>query len=128
MPRKRYFSGSKFEKLAGYCRAIADGRWIFVSGTTGFDFETMAISGDPAEQAEQCFRNIRTALTELGGSLEDMVRIRVFIANSADSAAILEVVERHCRDVLPTNTTIVSALMDPAMKVEIEVTALRQDG
>lgn len=128
MPRSRYFSGSDFEKLAGYCRAVADGRWIFVSGTTGYDFGTMTISEDPAEQAEQCFRNIRKALEELGGSLEDMVRIRVYVTDKADFPAILEVVERHCRDILPANTSLVTGLMDPAMKVEIEVTALRQAG
>ncbi len=128
MARVRYSSGSTFEQLAGYCRAIADGRWIFVSGTTGYDFGTMSISEDPAEQAEQCFRNIRMALAEVGGSLEDMVRIRVFIANFEESRAILEVVRRHCCDILPVNTTVVTALMDPAMKVEIEVTALRTDG
>ena len=127
MPRRRYSSGSVFERLAGYCRAIRDGRWIFVSGTVGYDFTTGTISEDPAEQAEQCFRNIRRALEELGGSLEDMVRIRVYITDMANSAAILEVVRRHCKDILPVNTTVVVSLMDPAMKVEIEVTALRPD-
>ena len=128
MPRRRYSSGSTFETLAGYCRAIADGRWIFVSGTTGYDFTTMTISADPAEQAEQAFRNIRTALEALDGRLEDMVRIRVYIADPSDAPAILAVVGRHCRDILPTNTTVIATLMDPDMKVEIEVTALRPDG
>ncbi len=128
MPRKRYSTGSVFEEKAGYCRAVADGRWIFVSGTTGFDYSTMEISGDPAEQAEQCFRNIRTALRELDGALEDMVRIRVYLADAEDFPAIAEVVGRHCRSIRPANTTVVAPLVDPAMKVEIEVTVLRSDG
>ena len=128
MSRRRISSGSTFEEQIGYSRALVDGDWIFVSGTTGFDYAAMQISEDPAEQTEQCFRNICAALKELGGALEDMVRIRVFLADAGDFPAVAGVVGRYCRGILPANTTVVSALIDPAMKVEIEVTVLRQDG
>lgn len=125
MPRKRTFSGSTFEKLAGYARAVSDGRWVFVSGTTGFDYATMQIAEDPVEQTEQCFRNIEAALAQHDSSLQDMVRIRIIIADRNDFEAIAKVVGRHCDGIFPANTTFVADLIDPAMKVEIEVTALR---
>lgn len=127
MARQRVFSGSTFEEIAGYARAVADGRWVFVSGTTGFDYTRMTIPEDVTEQTENCFRNIESALREADASLEDMVRIRIYIADRADFPAVAEVVGRHCRPVRPANTTVICPLIDPAMKVEIEVTALRPD-
>ena len=125
MARQRVFSGSSFEDLAGYARAVVDGPWVFVSGTTGYDYTNMTISEDAAAQTEACFRNIRTALEEAGAALADMVRIRIFVVDRADFSAVAEVVGRYCRDIRPANTTVVCQLIDPAMKVEIEVTALR---
>lgn len=127
MARRHVFSGSTFEELAGYARAVADGRWVFVSGTTGYDYARMTIPDDITGQTENCFRNIESALREAGASLADMVRIRVYIADRADFPAVAEVVGRHCRAVRPANTTVICPLIDPAMKVEIEVTALRSD-
>ena len=123
MNRRRISSGSPFEALAGYSRAVVDGDMVYVSGTTGFEYATMAISQDPVEQAEQCFRNIAAALGEAGASLADLLRIRIFLADAADFERIAPVIGRHCRDAGPANTTVVAALLDPRMKIEIEVTA-----
>lgn len=127
MTRTRISSGSTFEELAGYARVVADPPWMFVSGTTGFDYRTMEIAENAAEQTEQCFRNMAASVAEAGGRMEDMVRIRVFIADRRDFQAVAEVVGRHCRPVRPANTTVVSALIDPRMKVEIEVTLLASE-
>ncbi len=124
---KRISSGSRFERLAGYCRAVvvadAAGKWVFVSGTTGFDYDRHTISDDVVEQTEQCFANIERALAAAGASLADLVRIRVFLADAADVDAILPVIGARCRAHPPANTTVVSRLVDPRMKIEIEVTA-----
>lgn len=127
MARTTVSSGSKFEELAGYARVVSDPPWTFVSGTTGFDYNTMEISDDAAEQTEQCFRNIVHAVENAGGRMEDMVRIRIFIADRSDFEAICEVVGRYCRPIRPANTTVVSDLVDPRMKVEIEVTLYAPD-
>ncbi len=127
MARKFYSSGSVFEELAGYSRAVRDGDWIFVSGTTGFDYAAGSISDDVAEQTEQCFRNIRDALANCGVHMADMVRIRVFIASKDDFEVIAPIVGKWCADARPANTTVVSALVDDRMKIEIEVTARTHD-
>ena len=128
MERKRISSGSVFEERAGYSRAVADGDWVFVSGTTGFDYAQGTISADVVEQTEQTFRNITAALTEAGAALDDVVRVRVFLTDAADFDRVVRVVGRHFRDVLPANTTVICGLADPRMKVEIEVTALKRRG
>ena len=124
----RISSGSKFEELAGYSRAVVDGDMVYVSGTTGFDYATGAISDDAAEQAEQCFRNIAAALTQAGCTLADMLRIRVILVDPQDFDAVVGIIGRHCRDARPANTTFIAGLVDPRMKVEIEVTARRSTG
>ena len=126
MTRKRISSGSEFEELAGYCRAVVDGEWIFVSGTTGFDYAAGTISDDVGEQTEQTFHNIRAALAEAGSSLADVVRVRVFLADAADFPVVAPIVGRHFRDIRPANTSVASTLVDARMKVEIEVTAKKQ--
>lgn len=123
MTRRRISSGSPFEELAGYSRAVVDGDMVYVSGTTGFDYATMQIAEDPVEQTEQCFRNIAAALGQADAGLADVLRIRIFIADAADFERIAPVVGRHCRAARPANTTVVAALLDPRMKIEIEVTA-----
>ncbi|NIR32493.1 MAG: RidA family protein [Gammaproteobacteria bacterium] len=120
---RRIFSGSPFEEVAGYARAVVDGDYVLVSGTTGFDYATMTIPEDAGMQAEQCFRNIEKALTEAGAGLGDLVRIRVYLASREDFDVVAPVVGRHCRAARPANTTVVAPLVDPRMKVEIEVTA-----
>ena len=121
--RRRISSGSSFEEVAGYSRAVIDGDWVFVSGTTGFDYRSGIISQEVALQTEQCFRNIEWALEQAGSSMADLVRIRIYLANAADFAAVAPIIGRWCGDARPANTTIVSALVDPRMKIEIEVTA-----
>jgi enamine deaminase RidA (YjgF/YER057c/UK114 family) len=125
MVRRRISSGSSFEELAGYSRAVVDGPWVLVSGTTGFDYAAGTISDDVAEQAAQCFRNVERALKEAGASLADMVRVRVYLADRADFDIVAPIVGHHCREARPANTTVVAGLVDARMKVEIEVTALK---
>ena len=124
--RRLVSSGSTFEQYIGYSRAVVDGDWIFVSGTTGFDYAKMTISDDVVEQTEQCFRNITAALEQAGSSLADVVRVRIIVAERADFAKVAPVIGRHFRDVRPANTTVVGPLVEERMKIEIEVTAKRQ--
>ncbi len=128
MVRRHISSGSSFEKLAGYSRAVVDGPWVFVSGTTGFDYAAGTISDDVAEQTAQCFRNVERALKEAGSELADLVRVRVYLANRADFDIVAPIIGRHCRAARPANTTVVADLVDERMKVEIEVTALKGRG
>jgi enamine deaminase RidA (YjgF/YER057c/UK114 family) len=112
--RRLISSGSSFERDVGYSRAVVDGDWIFVSGTTGFDYATMTISGDVVEQAEQCLANIEKALAEAGSRIADVVRVRYILPNVEDFG-----------EVRPAATMISAGLSDPRMKIEIEVTARR---
>ena len=126
MTRRLISSGSRFEELAGYSRAVVDGGWVFVSGTTGFDYASGSISDDVEEQTEQAFRNIKDALKEAGASLADVLRVRVYLADAADFDRVAPILGRHFRDIRPANTTVICPLADRRMKVEIEVTARRQ--
>ena len=99
---------------------------LFVSGTTGFDYSKMTISDDVAEQTEQTFTTIKAALAEFGASLEDVVRVRVFIVDIGDWETICRIVGKHFKAINPANTTVVSPLVDTRMKVEIEVTARKR--
>lgn len=121
--RRLISSGSPFEQTIGYSRAVVSGEWVFVSGTTGFDYATMTISDDPAEQTRQCFRNIAAALAQAGVSLADVVRVHYILPNGADFAACQPVLGEHFGTIRPAATMIVAGLLDPRMKVEIEVTA-----
>lgn len=123
MSRQLISSGSPFEAQAGYSRAVADGEFVFVSGTTGFDYKAMTIAADPAAQARQCFVNIERALEQAGAALKDVVRVVVYLADRADFAVVAAVLGEKFRDIRPANTTVVAGLVDPRMKVEIEVTA-----
>jgi enamine deaminase RidA (YjgF/YER057c/UK114 family) len=126
MTRRLISSGSPFEREVGYSRAVVDGDWVFVSGTTGFDYRTMTISDDPAEQARQIFRTLEAVLAEAGSSLADVVRAR-YIATSTEAwERAVPVIGEHFRDIRPTSTAIVCGLVDPRMKIEIEVTAKRK--
>lgn len=123
MARKLISSGSSFEKTAGYSRALVDGEWVFVSGTTGFDYETMTISADLAEQVHQTFRNIEKALKQAGASLKDVVHAFYIVPRADDWPAIAPILGQYFGDIRPTNTAIVAGLVDPRMRIEIEVTA-----
>jgi formimidoylglutamate deiminase len=121
--RRRISSGSPFEERIGYSRAVVDGDWVHVSGTTGFDYATMAISGDVVEQAEQCLRNIEAALHEAGSSLADVVRVRYMLPDPADFEPCWPLLRRRFGAVRPAATMIACGLSDPRMRIEIEVTA-----
>ena len=121
--RKLISSGSHFEKLAGYSRAVVDGDWVHVSGTTGIDPADGSIPEDVVAQTHQIFRNIEWALAEAGSSLGDVVRIRVYLDSRDDFPAVAPIIGDYMRDIRPANTTVIAALCDPRMKIEIEVTA-----
>ncbi len=126
MTRRLISSGSPFEDEMAYSRAVIEGDWIFVSGTTGFNYETMSISEDVVEQCEQAFFNIDAALRNAGASLADAVRVRYIFPNNADFKPCWPVIKRYLGTVKPAATMIVAGLADPLMKVEIEVTACRR--
>ena len=123
MARKLISSGSAFEKLAGYRRAVVDGEWVHVSGTTGFDYARMTISPDLTEQTRQAFRNIESALEQAGLSLRDVVRVRYYLTRREDFELLAPVFGEHLGEIRPAATAIVCELVDPRMNIEIEVTA-----
>jgi enamine deaminase RidA (YjgF/YER057c/UK114 family) len=126
--RQLISSGSPFEKEGGYSRAVVDGEWIFVAGTTGFDYASMTIAEDPAEQARQAFRNIEKALAEADAALADVVRVGYYVPDIADWPAIVPVLGEVFGAIRPAATALVCGLVDPRMKIEIEVTARRRAG
>ena len=126
MTRTLVSSGSKFEELMGYSRAIVDGDWIWVAGTTGFDYDTMTISDDVAEQAAQTFWNIQSAMARAGFSLDDVVRVNYILPDAADFEACWPVMRQYLGAVRPAATMIVAGLADPRMKIEIEVTGKKR--
>jgi len=126
MKRKLISSGSSFEAKIGYSRAVVAGDWIFVSGTTGFDYATMTIAGNLASQTEQCLRNIEAALRQAGSSLKDVVRVTYVVPNGAEFEQCWPVLQKYFGDVRPAAMMISAGLADPRMKIEIEVTALKQ--
>ena len=125
MTRRLISSGSSFEKSIGYSRAVVQGNWCFVSGTTGFDYATMAISDDVAEQAEQTFRNIDVALKQAGFAMADVVRVHYLLPKAADFEATWPVLQKWMGDVRPAATMFEAGLADARMKIEIEVTAFK---
>ena len=125
MIRKLISSGSTFEQQIGYSRAVAVGDWVFVSGTTGFDYDTMTISESVVEQAEQCLRNIESALQQANTSLRDVVRVTYVLPNGAEFEQCWPVLRKYFDEVRPAAMMISAGLADSRMKIEIEVTALR---
>lgn len=123
MPRRLISSGSPFEAQIGYSRAVVDGGWVFVSGTTGFDYQTMEISDDVAVQCEQCLKNIAAALQQAGASLRDVVRVTYVLPQGSDFEKCWPVLSRYFGEVRPAAMMISAGLLDPRMKIEIEVTA-----
>jgi enamine deaminase RidA (YjgF/YER057c/UK114 family) len=121
--RRLVSSGSRFEAEIGYSRAVVCDVWVFVAGTTGFDYATMEISGDVAEQAAQTFRNIDAALREAGATMADVVRVRYVLPDPAEWEACWPVTRHWLGEARPAATMIVAGLQDPRMKIEIEVTA-----
>lgn len=123
MTRRLVSSGSTFEREIGYSRAVVDGDWVFVSGTTGFDYATMTIVDDVVGQAEQCLRNIEAALAQAGASLEDVVRVTYLLPSADDFPKCWPALRRAFGEVRPAATMMQVGLADPRMRIEIEVTA-----
>lgn len=128
MTRRLISSGSTFERDIGYSRAVVDGEWIFVSGTTGFDYRTMTLAEGVVAQAEQCFRNIEAALAEAGATLADVVRAQYILPDPAEFAPCWPVLKRHFGEIRPAATMISANLIDPRVRIEIEVTARKRAG
>jgi enamine deaminase RidA (YjgF/YER057c/UK114 family) len=123
--RRLITSGSTFETDIAYSRAVVQGDWVFVSGTTGFDYETMTISPNLIEQTEQCLKNIAAALHEAHASMEDVVRVTYVLPKGADFPQCWPVLRKYFGKIRPAAMMISAGLADPRMKIEIEVTALR---
>jgi enamine deaminase RidA (YjgF/YER057c/UK114 family) len=126
MTRKLVSSGSSFEAEVGYSRAVADGDWVFVSGTTGFDYATMTMPDDVVAQCRQAMRNIESALTQAGADFDDIVRVRYILPQREDFEPCWPVLKEYLGNVRPAATMIQAGLFDPRMKIEIEVTARRR--
>ena len=125
MSRRLISSGSTFEQEIGYSRAVVDGEWVFVSGTTGFDYKAMTISDSLVEQTEQCLRNIESALAEADASLSDVVRVTYVLPNAAEFRDCWPILRKYFGDIRPAAMMISAGLADPRMRIEIEVTARR---
>ena len=121
--RPIFSSGSDFERDIGYSRAVRDGDWVFMSGTTGFDYGTMSICNDVAAQAERALRTIETVLVEAGSSLADVARVRYILPDLADFEPCWPVLRRLLGPAAPAATVFQAKLFDARMKIEIEVTA-----
>lgn len=124
--RKRISSGSSFEKLAGFSRAVVDGDWVFVSGTTGYDYSTMTISSDLEAQTHQTFANISAALAQAGCTLDDVVRVHYYLTDQSYFDKAARIFGEYFKNARPAATALVCALVTPEIKIEIEVTARRR--
>jgi enamine deaminase RidA (YjgF/YER057c/UK114 family) len=123
MTRQLISSGSQFEQEIGYSRAVVDGDWVFVSGTTGFDYATMTISDNLSNQTEQCLKNIQSALRQAGADFADVVRVTYILPDAARFPDCWPILRKYFGTVRPAATMISAGLSDPRMQIEIEVTA-----
>ena len=126
MTRRLISSGSSFEREIGYSRAVVDGDWVFVAGTTGFDYRSMTIADDLLAQTEQCIQNIKAALAEAGASLSDVVRVTYILPKADEFPQCWPILRKHFGDVRPAATMLAAGLADPRVHIEIEVTARRR--
>jgi enamine deaminase RidA (YjgF/YER057c/UK114 family) len=126
MTRQLISSGSQFERDIGYSRAVVDGEWVFVSGTTGFDYATMTISDNLLDQTEQCLKNIQEALLQAGAELADIVRVTYLVPNAARFPECWPILRKYLGAIRPAATMISAGLADPRMQIEIEVTARKR--
>ena len=124
--RRLISSGSSFEREVGYSRAVVEGDWIFVSGTTGFDYRTMTIADDVVAQTEQCMQNIVSALQQAGANLGDVVRVTYILPKGEDFPRCWPTLRKYFGDVRPAATMLSAGLADPRIRIEIEVTARRR--
>jgi enamine deaminase RidA (YjgF/YER057c/UK114 family) len=125
--RQRISTGSPFEKTAGYSRAVAQGDWCFVSGTTGYDYATMTMPDGVEDQARNCIATISKALEEAGFSLADVVRVHYYVTDAAFVDIVFPILGAYFGEIRPAATMVVCGLNKPEMKIEIEATALRRD-
>lgn len=126
MPRRLISTGSDFEKTAGYSRAVVQGDWCFVAGTTGYDYATMTMPEDVQIQTRNCLSTIGGVLEEAGFSIADVVRANYYITDAADADLVFPVLGEAFGEIRPAATMIVCGLIKSEMKIEIEVTALRK--
>ena len=126
MKRQLISSGSTFETEIGYSRAVVQGDWVFVSGTTGYDYETMTISETIEEQTAQCFKNIMAALAKADAEITDVVRVLYIVPNAEEFKLCWPILRKYFGESRPAATMISAGLADTRMKIEIEVTALKQ--
>lgn len=127
MPRRLISTGSPFEKTAGYSRAVVDGDFCFVAGTTGYDYATMTMPADVTSQSRNCFKTIGAALQEAGFAMADIVRATYYITDAKEADAHFKVCGEVLGDIRPAATlVVVVGLYKPEMKIEIEVTAKRR--
>lgn len=127
MTRRLISTGSPFERQYGYSRAVIEGDMCFVSGTTGYDYATMQIPDDPAAQARNIFKTVGTVLADTGFAWADVVREQIYVTHADHAKPVLEVCGEIFADIRPASSIyIISGLFDPAMKVEIEITAKKR--
>jgi enamine deaminase RidA (YjgF/YER057c/UK114 family) len=122
---QRISTGSPFERVMGYSRAVVKGPWCFVSGVTGYDYATMTMPDDVADQARNCFRTIAWALDQGGFAMTDIVRVQYTVTDAALVDALVPVLGEFLGGIRPAATMVIAGLIKPEMKVEIEVTALK---
>lgn len=127
MAREHISQGSTFEELVGYSRAVVDGRWVFVAGTTGFDYSDMTIAEDIVAQVDKTLENIDDALSKAGATAKDVVRVVYYLPNPDDFEACWPSLRRYFGEAKPAATMLVTGLSDPRMRIEIEVTALKPE-
>ena len=123
--RRLISTGSPLEETLGYSRAVVQGDWCFVAGVTGYDYSSMAMPDGPAEQAEACFATIRSVLDDAGFAMNDIARVQYTVTDRGHVSAIRPVLGRHLGDIRPAATMVIAGLIEPEMKIEIEVTAFR---
>lgn len=126
MERKLISSRSVFEEQIGYSRAVVDGNWVFVSGTTGYNYETMTIADSIEEQTEQCLNNIAAALEDAGASMKNVVRVRYILTEASEFEKCWPTLKKYFGNIRPAATMFSAGLADKKMKIEIEVTALKK--
>ena len=126
MVRQRISSGSSFEEKIAYSRAVVHGDWVFVAGTTGFDYSNMTIADDICTQTDQCLKNICAALAQADASLADVVRVNYVVPDASEFELCWPVLRQNFGEIRPAAMMISAGLADPRMKIEIEVTAIKQ--
>ncbi len=123
--RKLISTGSPMEKAAGYSRAVVQGDFCFVAGTTGYDYETMRMPRSVEEQTRNALSTIEKTLQEAGFEMSDIVRVQYFITDPSDAGRVFPIVGEVFGDIRPAATMLVTGLIRPEMRIEIEATALK---